>query len=356
MFFRKELTTGCIPDPARDNDPRNLLYDDIAPMSGNEIPDDGDIEEDKWTLNQNRTTSCTCHSTVTLINQTMGKKLSPRYAFKRIKTDAKYPSSMLPTGAYMVDSVKLAINEGLPAYDICPNANTTSDQEYLNFTPTESLRQDAKTNTGGAYVYVATGNDNAFKCAQIVRYMYEQKKPIKVGMTWYKSFNEARKGGVVPPTPPSGNTSGHDMMCVAWKKINGEEYLGFRNSWGDAWGDKGRIWIPRKYLRISAGIAMIPPEKVIMPEKIEERDYELERYKASLLRKAIYEKFPLNVSDSALKTNTIARSLAGTQWLLLVQAVSYREYTNTDVINYLYARSRNKTSTKAYSFDFTKNK
>lgn len=355
-FLRKEQPTGMIPDPQRDNDPRNLLYDDIAPMSGADVPVSGDVEKESWTLNQDHTTACTCHSTVHALFQVTGQKLSPRYAFREIKTNPKYPSSQLPNGAYMIDSVKFALNEGLPSYDICPNYGTESDAAYLNFAPTVSVTEDAKLNKGGAYVYVTSGNDNAFKCAQIRRYMHEQGKPVKVGITWHSSFNQARKGGVVPVTTPTGKTVGHDMLAVAWDVIGGHEYIGFRNSFGEKWGDKGRIWIPCSLLRISAGIAIIPPAQVIVPPKVENRDIHLETYNASKLRKVLYEKFPLEVAPDARAKNTIARSFAGKNWLVLVQAISYRGWSITDVINHAYALSRNKKESTAFRFDFNQYK
>lgn len=350
--FRREFPTGLVPDLERDNDPRNLLYEDIAPMSGADIPDEGDVEKGSWTLDQALTNSCTCHSTVHDINQVLGKQLSPRYVYHRIKTDPKYPSSQLEHGAYMVDSVKVMCDEGIPDYAICPNNSNDSDQAYINFTPTVSLEESAKANKGGAYVYVTSGRDHSVKCAQIVRYMYEQQRPVKVGITWRGSFNAARKNGIVPVEEPTGGIAGHDMLAVAWKKIGRDEYIGFRNSWGPRWGDKGRIWIPRKYLKISAGIAYYSKEKIVVPPKPEVRDVYLEKFKASELRKALYEKFPLNVSAGSAAANTMARAYAGRTWLVLVQAVSYKGWTITDVINALYAISRNKTESKAFSFDF----
>jgi len=353
-FLRKELPTGLIPQPEADNDPRNLLYDDIAPMSGDDIPDSGDIEKGSWTLNQGHTTACTCHSTVHAINQVIGVQLSPRYVFHKIKTDSKYASSTLPQGCYMIDSVKFMCNEGIAEYAVCQNVSTEGDKEYIGFTPTITLDESAKRNKGGAYVYVTSSTDDAFKCAQIVRFLFTEQKPVKVGIAWYSSFNAARKGGVVPPTPPTGNHTGHDILAVAWKKIGGVEYIGFRNSWGNGWGDNGRVWIPRKHLKISAGIAFLPPAQVVIPPKVENRDIHLEKYKASELRKALYEKFPLEVEQGAREANTVARAWCGQHWLILVQAISYKGWSIVDVINFLYALSRKKTTTKAYLFDFNK--
>lgn len=361
-FLRKQPETGMIFDDVQDNDPRNLLYDDFAPLAGEQdIPNEGDVEKGSWTLNQNKTTACTCHSTVHAINQVLGRELSARYAFYKIKTDPKYRSSQLPYGAYMIDSIKLMIDEGIAEYFIAQNLSTESDKAYLAYSPTVTVTESAKRNKGGAYLYVTSGSDNLVKFDSIRRYMFEQQKPVKVGVQWRGSFNAARKGGIVPVEQPTGSTSGHDMLAVAWKRINGHEYLGFRNSWGPSWGDNGRIWLPKGFFKISAAIAYLPPEVVkkvelVIPDKMPNRDYVKEKYMAQEIRRAVYAKFPLDVNLKAAKANEVARALMGSQWLLIVQAITYRGWTITDLVNFLYARSRNKTDSKAFNLDLSQNK
>lgn len=348
---------GFVPDPLRDSDPRNLLYSDMAVLSGAELPESGDVERGDWTLNQGRTASCTCHSTVAAFLRATDDKLSPRYIYHKIKTEAAYPSSTLPYGAYMLDSIKAVISSGAPSYEMCPNGDVSSDAVYLDLNPSEQTKADARAyKSDCVYVYVTNGRDSAIKCNQLRQFMSETGYPVKVGITWHASFNNARKTGIVPYEPPTGNTVGHDMLCVAWKNIDGKEYLGFRNSFGANWGDKGRIWIPCDFLKISTGIAILPDPNIPKMEYVEERDVEKEKYIASVLRKKIYEVFPLNVNPNAVKTNTIARSYAGRNWLMIVQAVTYKGWTVTDIINHLYALSREKTWTKAYNLDLTKTK
>jgi len=152
------------------------------------------------------------------------------------------------------------------------------------------------------------------------------------------------------------------MHCVAGKPINGHEYLGFRNSFGETWGDKGRIWLPKGFFKIQSAIAYLAPidsvqNEIKKPEPVSvTRDYYLEKSKAQALRSACYEKFPLNVAQGSKDANNVARELMGRMWLILVPAVTYLGWTNTDIINYLYAHSRSKKDTKAYSFDLTKHK
>lgn len=356
-----ENPTGLIFNPEQDNDPRNLRFEDIMPLSGmGELPESGDVEKEHWTLNQQSSTSCTCHSTVHKLNQVLGKHLSPRYAFKKIKADPKYPSSQLPHGAYMVDSLKLQVNEGICGIEYCPNEAQSSDENYLRFEPSAQAERDAALNKGGSYIFTTSGADDLAKFDSIRSYMALTGRSCKVGIVWRTSFNLARKGGIVPASIASGNSAGHDMMAVAWKKIDGHEYIGFRNSWGETWGDKGRIWLPKGFFKIQSGMDYLPPESTAKIEikkptaVVLERDYNLEKSVADNLRKAIYKEFPLDVPGDAGRKNFDARSLMGRMWLELPMAVCYRHWTNTDIVNFLYARSRNMVNSPAYSLDFNK--
>lgn len=357
-FIKEEQLTGFVPNLEQDKDPRNVLYEDIAPFAGQTIPESGDVEKEPWTLNQGKSSSCTCQSTVNAYYQATGKKLSPRYAFHKIKTDPKYPSSQIGFGAYMVDSLNLLCKDGIDVFSDEDIQNAKSDDDYINYTPSTS----ALKNKGGLYIYTTSGADDLEKFDSIVRFMAEQKHPVKVGMQWRGSFNNARKTGIVPTEPATGSIAGHDMMAVAWKKINGHEYIGFRNSFSHSWGDKGRIWLPKGFFKIQTGIAYFPPQTAseVKTEALSliPKDYDrhLAKSKTAELRKLIYTNFPLDVAKGSQDANYAARSLAGKNWLTLWTAVCFRGWSIIDISNWLYAQSRNKTKEKAYNFDFLKTK
>lgn len=360
-FSTQEQQFGLVPNPEQDSDPRNIRYEEVV-LGAQEIAESGNVEKDTWTLNQGRTSACTCHSTVSNVLNISGWKLSPRYAFKKIKTDPKYPSSRLSWGAYMIDSLKLMVNEGISEYVYMPNDATTSDENYIDFSISPQMEVSADRHKGGSYVFVSSGGDSLLNFDLIRRFMAEQGLPVKVAVDWKKSFNNARKGGVVPVGLVKESAQGHDMLAVAWKRINGHEYMGFRNSFGDTWGDKGRVWLPKGFFKISSAVAYLPPDKTselgvvtLLPVE-EKRNKHRERANAEELRAIIEAKFPLNVEERAKQVNLRARELKEREWLLLWSAVTYRNWSFTDVVNYLYAHSRNKTETKAFSFDFTKHK
>jgi len=361
-IFQQEERFGLVFNPEQENDPRNLRYEDLAPLGG-EIPEFGDVEIDPITYNQGSVAACTTHSTAHAVRQVMRIAVSPRYAWNRIKTDSKYPSSQLSWGAFMIDSIKLQINEGICDYDLAPNEFTNDPAKYLDLKVTDEMKRNAETNKGGAYLFVTSGAKNSLdKFDDIVLYLAGRGAPVKVAVNWFSSYNRVRyTGGVVPTTIPTGKYVGHDMLAVAWKRINGHEYLAFRNSYGSAWGDKGRVWLPKGFFDPRSAIAVLNTIErdaldILIPVPEKDRNIFKEKFAADELRRILYAKFPLSVAHGAKTANNEARALAGRMWLLLVQAVTYRGFTNTDVINFLYARSRNKTATKAYSLDFSKTK
>ena len=76
-------------------------------------------------------------------------------------------------------------------------------------------------------------------------------KPIVFGCALFDSFDDcSKRGGVVPmPSPDDvarAKHSGHSMCAVGYN--DGESVFIVRNSWGNAWGDKGYCYMPYDYL------------------------------------------------------------------------------------------------------------
>lgn len=352
---------GYIPDHESDNDPRNLYWQDFAPLGATEekLPERVLLDNDVRNLNQGQTSACTCHALVHAFSLMEKLQLSARYAFWKVKTDKKYRSSDLHYGAYIIDPIKLLINEGIPAYSVLyDEKDITSDEKYI-----KALTTYPELFKGGAYLYVTSGNDQREKWQQVTRYIAYEQKPVIVGVTWRTSFNNARKTGVVPPVTPTGSLVGHAMLVngYEWRVVQGavELYVRCENSFGDSWGDKGSVWLPTRYTQLQSGIAYIPPDEVeriglVKPEPVEARDVLREKLAADEIWKAVDAAFPLNVSVLATAKNNAARSLYAKNKLLFIQAATYRKWKTTDIVNWLYARSRGKTETKAFNLDFSK--
>lgn len=360
-FKDENFSTGFVPNEEQHTDPRNLCYDDIA-FGAAPVPESGDVFSRKpFFLNQWGSSSCTTHASVSDIHQTLGRLLSARHAYFKIKRDPKYDSSRIPYGAYMKDAIVVLIKDGVADYELCPDDNNhISESSYVDLQETVEMAASAKKNVlGGSYIYptIARGSQAIFDST--IRYMWEQKRPVMIGVQWYSDYNDARDGGVIKAEFPKSDSTGHALLAVVWKTINGEPYIGCVNSWGDYWGDKGMVWIPRNFSVIYTAIAYIPEEvekdlKIVKTTvEIPVRDLHKERSNAQELRAIIDSTFP-NVPDVKANTqNILARSIGGREWLAIVKAVVYLGWSFTDVLNYLYAKSRGKTDSEAYSLDFT---
>lgn len=363
-FRRLKQETGYVPDPEQEKDPRNLEYEKLVIFGADVIPAAGDIEKKtSKTFNQGGTSSCTCQATCGVIYQWGNDLQSPRHSFWKIKTDSAYKSSGLPWGAYMTDPFRMQIKEGICDYDLAPNENIYYDADYLDFKTTAKINKSANDNMGGSYMQVARAGSPKDRFDSIVRYLAQEKRPLAVGVRWYREYNKYKRTGIIPPTEMTGPSAGHAMMAVAWKTIDGHEYLGFRNSWGEKWGDKGRVWIPKDNIILFSAIGFMPPRRAeeIRIEKVPEkakkdirRNLHRERANAWDLRRWIEEVYFKDDGETAERTmNAVARGIAGREWLVLVWAVSYLGWTHKDVINYLQARSRGLEKEKAYNLDFT---
>ena len=330
-FTKPDQPTGALFNEEDLNDPRNLAYDEInTPMAfGAGIPEEGDIRARRMEpFNQGRTSSCTCQGVAGAIFETEGKLVSPRYAYSRIKTDPAYPSSRIDYGGYMIDPIKLKIKEGICSYELLPNDNTTSDAAFITREINDVQRESAAKNKGGSYVYATTTRGSEAIFDATVRYMWEQKRPVVLGVTWkqrWDGYKQTRKTGVFPARLVEGPGTGHVILAVAWKTIDGEPYVGCVNSWGKWWGDNGMVWFPRNYTKFHSPIAYIPPikEKDFKIEKdvdveLPERNKHKERANAQELTALVDKKFPMDVGVTARTRNKVARDKFGREKLMLV--------------------------------------
>ena len=360
-FKPKQQATGLVHNQEQHEDPRNLSYVDMI-FGAAPLPESGSVlERSPYIVNQWSTNSCTAQAAMQAFYLLSGKKPSARHAYWKIKTDPSYPSSAVSYGAYLKDPF-VAMIKGVADYDVVPNPSQhMNDTEYLLFVETsESVASAIKNAMGGAYVFPTTAGGSQAIFDATVRYMSDLVRPVVLGIDWYPEYNNARKGGVLPLRFPTGEPLGHAICAVRWKTINGEPYIGCVNSWGKEWGDEGLVWIPRKYTKIYTAIGWIPPEVKkelhIKTETvpIENRDEAKERANAQELQAFVDLTFP-PVGDAKLNTqNSLAHSIFAREKVTIVKAVCYLGWTFRDVVNYLNARSRGKTTTKAYSLDFTK--
>lgn len=63
------------------------------------------------------------------------------------------------------------------------------------------------------------------------------------GSSWYDSWFKPF-GGILPP--PDNVAGGHAYAMIGWSDARG--MVRCQNSWGAGWGQKGRFWLPYKYI------------------------------------------------------------------------------------------------------------
>lgn len=65
------------------------------------------------------------------------------------------------------------------------------------------------------------------------------KGTVVLGTNWYEQMFMPDKKGLIYPS--GANRGGHAYLCVGYNSIRG--LFRILNSWGEAWGEKGRAWI-----------------------------------------------------------------------------------------------------------------
>jgi C1A family cysteine protease len=73
---------------------------------------------------------------------------------------------------------------------------------------------------------------------------------VAIGITVYSSFEspQVAETGIVP-IPHFGEQvlGGHAVLAVGYD--DDKQWIIFRNSWGESWGDKGYGYLPYKYVQ-----------------------------------------------------------------------------------------------------------
>lgn len=359
LFGYKEKF-GLVRDPSFEDDPRNIRYEVLSGALEWEKPPITDVETSTVTFNQGGTSSCTCQGACALFDDKEGHTLSPRYAFKMIRTSPDYGSSRLQWGAYMADPFRLKVNEGICEYILAPNYDTGTDDAFLKLSISPEMTSNASKYKGGTYVTIAQFGSDTDQFDEIVKYMALENSPLVTSVLWDTGWNRyARTDGIIPNKKWTGKQVWHIMKACHYKWINGHEYIGFRNSYGAKYGGTGITWLPRG-VTLGMSIGFIPKEKEITfeiekPAKVQKEDVvrniHKERANVQELEAFMKNKFPLDVPDP--KANKKAWAYFESKKLILNWGVCYNGYSFEDVINHIYAVSRNKVEELAYKIDFT---
>ncbi len=92
-----------------------------------------------------------------------------------------------------------------------------------------------------------------------IKKLLDDGRPVALGIPICDSFSLAPGGRVPMPALNEAFTERHAILIIGYDDgmKAGEEYLLFRNSWGDTWGDHGYGYLPYDYLKQHGGVAWI---------------------------------------------------------------------------------------------------
>lgn len=135
-------------------------------------------------------------------------------------------------GDYFRYAVKAVCDYGICKEDRWPNDFSLSWDDFIKPEPTEDIKKEAEEFKGKTYWRV---NPDIESLKQAI---YQNQTPVLIGMNWFSSYNITPQDGHLPL--PSGNQSGHAIICVGWE--NNKLY--FKNSWGLTYGNQGYFYIP----------------------------------------------------------------------------------------------------------------
>ncbi len=210
-------------------------------MVGADIPTPSSYRPDISNLpvnNQRLIPACGAHAGVTLKQIQDGGNLSPRYLWRYIKLiDGFKPEE--GTSIYAI--LKTLLNKGTCTDTLCPNDTTLSLQNYTYFTPSREMDLDAENHKIQSY---ATVDHPTFD--QLKKAIYVNKAVImllRVGANMYRPSYSATD---ILPLNPTRYTldSGHFMTAYGYD----EQYIYFRNEWGDTWALKGDGYLGSDYV------------------------------------------------------------------------------------------------------------
>ena len=86
----------------------------------------------------------------------------------------------------------------------------------------------------------------------IIQVLYDtlhKGQPLYLGVLVYPDIGTAPGGHVPYPSIYKHSDGGHAILGIGYLVKEGKEYLKFRNSWGETWGDKGNGYLPIEYLK-----------------------------------------------------------------------------------------------------------
>jgi hypothetical protein len=143
---------------------------------------------------------------------------------------------------YYDDASAIRLHARCKQVDGIPNQEGTFPRVALQIAKAEGIRAINRHNYLIASYYALSGLDD------IKRTLTFYQRPVLLATTWYSNWFSLARGYLIKP--PNGQVvGGHQYVVYGYAdQPSGATHLRCINSWGTAWGSKGRFYMPWPYV------------------------------------------------------------------------------------------------------------
>jgi C1A family cysteine protease len=209
-----------------------------------DFPPEHLVEKPPSIYDQGQTSMCVAYSLAALKEQHEYKERGTRMRYSPgfIYGNRK-PTDYQGEGMHPREALANLVESGVCTYEeLLGTGPYSACKAWVEWLP-RRVREKAKDQRILSYVRAYTDNE--------IKTMLTTMGPVALTIAVYPSFFHP-PGGIVSVVQPDESIQGyHEMLIVGWKRIKGKEYWVVHNSWGTAWGDAGRCYIPAGYQGIT---------------------------------------------------------------------------------------------------------
>ena len=192
--------------------------------------------------NQGKLGACTSFSMASIFeyilnqgNPTKRHCLSPRFLYYNV-SDKNVDNTIIDKGSSFYDNIHSLGKLGICEENLCPY------DDKFNTSPTDEAKEDALTR-------LVTKAENVNVSHRDLTAALTEGYPIGISLKVYDSFGKNQKGFIFRPTDKELRSTdfGYHAMVICGYSEKEKVYI-VRNSWGEAFGDKGYCYIPFSYI------------------------------------------------------------------------------------------------------------
>lgn len=218
-------------------------FSDHIQLYFNQLPHKVDLRQQMTPVeDQSRIGSCTANTLAGayeyILKKTTGDNIDVSRLFVYYNARARKKTPVKDSGCSMTSAI-----EALGEAGVCLESTWPYDISKVDVRPFDEAYQEGLEHQLTEALKVNIDLTEMKTCLA-------QGYPFAFGLKLYKSFDKARTTGVVPMPDESeqGRTEhgSHALLAVGYSDQSRAFIV--RNSWGEAWGDKGYCYIPYDYM------------------------------------------------------------------------------------------------------------